>query len=317
MRGTLLYIGQRTVLIVFTALAVSSIVFIGIHRLPGDAFVSERLRPSQEAALLHQYGLDRPLLVQYRDFMANLILHGDLGQSVAHRGVEITPLVLREASVSAEVGFTALVFTVGLGLLFGVAGAIRQNSWVDYALSATSVVGFSMPNFVIATFLLLVFGIWLENATGGNFFYEIGWSGAYGNLAEIIVPAFALGFPYASFVARLTRASMLEVIRQDYIRTARAKGLAEQVVIVRHALRNALIPVVTILGPLVVGIITGSVVIENIFGIPGLGKEFVQSILNRDYNIVIGVFTGYAALIGLANLAVDLIYPLIDPRIRY
>jgi oligopeptide transport system permease protein len=317
MRGTLLYVGQRTVLIVFTALAVSSIVFIGIHRLPGDAFVSERLRPSQEAALLHQYGLDRPLLVQYRDFMTNLILHGDLGQSVAHRGVEITPLVLREASVSAEIGCAALVFTVGLGLLFGVAGAVRQNSWVDYALSATSVVGFSMPNFVIATFLLLVFGIWLENVTGGNFFYEIGWSGTYGNLGEIIVPAFALGFPYASFVARLTRASMLEVIRQDYIRTARAKGLAEQVVIVRHALRNALIPVVTILGPLVVGIITGSVVIENIFGIPGLGKEFVQSILNRDYNIVIGVFTGYAALIGLANLAVDLIYPLIDPRIRY
>ena len=317
MRGSLLYVGQRTLLIVFTALAVSSIVFIGIHRLPGDAFVSERLRPSQQTALLHQYGLDRPLLVQYRDFMTNLILHGDLGQSVAHRGVEITPLVLREASVSAEVGFAALVFTVGLGLLFGVAGAIRQNSWVDYALSATSVVGFSMPNFVIATFLILVFGLWLENITGGNFFYEVGWSGTYGNLSEIIVPAFALGFPYASFVARLTRASMLEVIRQDYIRTARAKGLAEQVVIVRHALRNALIPVVTILGPLVVGIITGSVVIENIFGIPGLGKEFVQSILNRDYNIVIGVFTGYAALIGLANLVVDLVYPLIDPRIRY
>jgi ABC-type dipeptide/oligopeptide/nickel transport system permease component len=317
MRGTLLYIGQRTLLIAFTALVVSSIVFIGIHRLPGDAFVSERLRPSQEAALLHQYGLDRPLLVQYRDFMANLILHGDLGQSVAHRGEEITPLVLREASVSAEIGAVALVFTIGLGLLFGVAGAIRQNTWVDYALSATSVVGFSMPNFVIATFLLLVFGIWLENLTGGNFFYEIGWSGTYGNLSEIVVPAFALGFPYASFVARLTRASMLEVIRQDYIRTARAKGLAEQVVVVRHALRNALIPVVTILGPLVVGIITGSVVIENIFGIPGLGKEFVTSILNRDYNIVIGVFTGYAALIGIANLAVDLVYPLIDPRIRY
>jgi oligopeptide transport system permease protein len=317
MRGTLLYIGQRALLIAFTALAVSSIVFIGIHRLPGNAFVSERLRPSQEAALLHQYGLDRPLLVQYRDFMTNLVLHGDLGQSVANRGVEITPLVLREASVSAEIGAAALVFTIGLGLIFGVAGAIRQNSWVDYALSATSVVGFSMPNFVIATFLLLVFGIWLQNLTGGNLFYEIGWSGAYGNLGEVIVPAFALGFPYASFVARLTRASMLEVVRQDYIRTARAKGLAEQVVIIRHALRNALIPVVTILGPLVVGIITGSVVIENVFGIPGLGKEFVQSILNRDYNIVIGVFTGYAALIGIANLIVDLVYPLIDPRIRY
>jgi len=317
MTGTLVYVGQRALLIAFTALAVSSIVFVGIHRLPGDAFVSERLRPSQQAALLHQYGLDRPLIFQYRDFIGNLILHGDLGVSVANRGTRITPLVLREATVSAEVGGAALVFTIGLGLLFGVVSAIRQNSWVDYALTATSVVGFSMPNFVIATFLLLVFGIWLENATNGAVYYGIGWTGNYGTPGEIILPAFALGFPYASFVARLTRASMLEVIRQDYIRTARAKGLAENLVIVRHALRNALIPVITILGPLVIGIITGSVVIENIFGIPGLGKEFVTSILSHDYNIVIGVFTGYAGLVGLANLTVDLIYPLVDPRIRY
>jgi oligopeptide transport system permease protein len=316
-RGTLAYIGQRAVLIAFTAVAVSSIVFIGIHHLPGDAFVSERLRPSQQAALLHQFGLDRPLWVQYKDFLGNLVLHGDLGESVQNRGTKITPLVLREATVSAEVGGSALIFTIGLGLLFGVFGAMRQNSWIDYLLTATSVVGYSMPSFVIATFLLLVFGIWLENLTGGSFFYGIGWSGTHGNLAEISVPAFALGFPYASFVARLTRASMLEVIRQDYIRTARAKGLVESIVIIRHALRNALIPVITILGPLVIGIITGSVVIENIFGIPGLGKEFVTSILNRDYNITVGVFTGYAAMIGLANLAVDLLYPLLDPRIRY
>jgi ABC-type dipeptide/oligopeptide/nickel transport system permease component len=315
--GTLRYVAQRVVLIAFTAVAVSSIVFIGIHRLPGDAFVTERLRPSQEAALLHQYGLDRPLLVQYKDFITNLVLHGDLGVSVANRGTRITPLVLREATVSAEIGAVALLFTVGLGMLFGVAAAMRQNSWLDYLLSATSVVGYSMPNFVLASFLILVFGVWLERVTDGAFFYELGWSGTYGSLAEIVVPAFALGFPYASIVARLTRASMLEVVHQDYIRTARAKGLAEQVVVVRHALRNALIPVITILGPLVVGIITGSVVVENLFGIPGLGKEFVTSILNRDYNIVIGVFTGYAALVGLANLAVDLVYPLIDPRIRY
>jgi oligopeptide transport system permease protein len=317
MRGTAIYIAQRTLLIAFTAAAVSSIVFIGIHRLPGDAFISERLRPSQQEALLHQYGLDRPLLVQYRDFITNLVLHGDLGESIANRGNKITPLVLREATVSAEVGAVALVFTIGLGLLFGVVGAIRQNSWVDYLLSATAVVGYSMPNFVIATVLLLVFGLGLEHLTDGGMYYEVGWTGRFGTPAELIVPAFALGFPFASFVARLTRASMLEVIRQDYIRTARAKGLVEQIVILRHALRNALIPVITILGPLVVGLITGSVVIENIFGIPGLGKEFVQSILNRDYNIVIGVFTGYAAMIGIANLMVDLIYPLIDPRIRY
>ena len=314
--GTLIYIGQRTILILFTVLAVSSVVFIGIHQLPGDAFVSERMRPAQEAALLHSYGLDRPLWIQYRDFMVGMA-RGDLGVSVVSRGTRITPLVLREASVSAEVGSVALVFTIGLGLLFGVFAAIRHNTWVDYLLSATSVVGYSMPSFVVASVLLLAFAVWLANATGGDFYYSIGWSGTYGNLGELWLPAFALGFPYASFVTRLTRASMLEVIRQDYIRTARAKGLAERLVVVRHALRNALIPVVTILGPLVIGIITGSVVVENIFGIPGLGKEFVQSILSHDYNVVIGVFTAYAALVGIANLVVDLLYTAIDPRIRY
>ncbi len=300
-RGTLLYIGQRLLLIVFTVLAVSSIVFIGIHRLPGSVFVSERLRASQMQALLHQYGLDRPLWEQYRDF----------------QGVRISPLVGREALVSAEVGALALLFTIGLGMLLGVLAAIRQNTWLDYLFTSTAVVGYSMPNFVVATFLLLLFAVFLQRATGGMLYYQIGWTGTFGSLGEISIPAFALGFPYASVVARLTRASMLEVIRQDYIRTARAKGLPEQLVIVRHALRNALIPVITILGPLVIGILTGSVVIENIFGIPGLGKEFVQSILNRDYNIVVGVFTMYAALVGIANLLVDLLYPLVDPRIRY
>jgi oligopeptide transport system permease protein len=174
-----------------------------------------------------------------------------------------------------------------------------------------------MPNFVIASLLFLFFGVLLYNWTGGAIYYNSGWTGSWGTLDQIIIPAFALGFPYASIVARLTRASMLEVIRQDYVRTARAKGLTSRVVIIRHALRNALIPVVTILGPLVIGIVTGSVVIENIFGIPGLGKEFATSILQRDYNIVIGLFTFYAIIIALANLLVDLLYTVIDPRIRY
>ena len=315
-RGTLSYIGQRLVLIVFTVLAVSSIVFLGIHRLPGDALFSERLRGQAYQLLLHHYGLDQPLLVQYQRFLGGL-LHGDLGESLVNRGVQITPLVLRELTVSAEVGIVALFFTIVLGIILGTIAAMRQNSWLDYLLSSLSVVGYSMPNFVIASFLILFFAIWLGNVTGGAFQYELGWSGTYGNPGEIWLPAFALGFPYASFVARLTRASMLEVIRQDYIRTARAKGLKEQVVIIRHALRNSLIPVITILGPLVIGIITGGVVIENLFNIPGLGKEFAQSILNRDYNVVIGVFTMYAAMVGLANLLVDLAYTVIDPRIRY
>jgi len=316
-RGTLIYIGQRLVLIVLAVLGVSSLVFLAIHRLPGDALFNEHLHGTQYQLMLHHYGLDRPLWLQYVSFISGMFLHGDLGESLVNRGVPITPLVVREMTVSAEVGLFALLFTIGLGMLLGIVAAVRQNTWIDYVLSTTSVIGYSMPNFVIATFLILFFAVWMDNATQSTFYYQIGWTGRFGTIGEIWLPAFALGFPYASIVARLTRASMLEVIRQDYIRTARAKGLRESVIMVRHALRNALIPVITILGPLVIGIITGGVVIENIFGIPGLGKEFATSILNRDYNIVIGVFTGYAALVGLANLGVDLLYVVIDPRIRY
>ncbi|TMC37947.1 MAG: ABC transporter permease, partial [Chloroflexi bacterium] len=241
------------------------------------------------------------------------VIHGNLGESLINRDVQITPLLIRETSVSATVGFFALIVTVGLGLMLGVIAALRQNTWVDYAASSAAVVGYSVPSFVIAIFALLVFGHYFYDWTQGTVYYNVGW----GDWTQIPVPAIALGLPYASYVARLTRASMLETIRTDYVRTAWAKGLKARVVVTRHALRNALIPVVTILGPLITGIITGSVVIENIFGIPGLGKEFVTSILARDYNIVIGVFTFYAALVGLANLTVDVIYPALDPRIRY
>jgi oligopeptide transport system permease protein len=316
-RGALLYIGQRLVLIVFTAVAVSSIVFLGVHRLPGSALLNERRPdPAAQRELLHFYHLDLPLSQQYVRFVEG-VLHGDLGESLVNRSVQITPLLLREARVSLEVGAAAIVFTIGIGVLLGVIAAVRQNTWVDYLATTTSVIGYSMPNFVIASLLFLLFGVALYNWTGGAIYYNSGWTGAYGTLDQIIIPGFALGFPYASIVARLTRASMLEVIRQDYVRTARAKGLTNRVVTIRHALRNALIPVVTILGPLVIGIITGSVVIENIFGIPGLGKEFATSILQRDYNIVIGLFTFYAIIIALANLLVDMLYTVIDPRIRY
>jgi len=313
MRGTLLYIGQRLILIAITTVLVSSIVFLLLHQIPGNAFLNEtRTTPEALAADLHHYGLDLPLSVQYTNWVTGVV-HGDLGESLVNRGVKITPLLLREASVSATVGFFALTVTIGLGLILGVIAALRQNTWVDYIASSAAVVGYSVPSFVIGIFALLVFGHYLYDWTQGTVYYNVGW----GDWTQIPVPAIALGLPYASYVARLTRASMLETIRTDYVRTAWAKGLKARVVVLRHALRNALIPVVTILGPLITGIITGSVVIENIFGIPGLGKEFVTSILARDYNIVIGVFTFYAALVGLANLTVDVIYPVLDPRIRY
>src|SRR5712691_3939332 len=309
MRGTLLYIGQRLVLIAITTVLVSSIVFVLLHQIPGNAFLNEtRTSPEALAADLRHYGLDKPLGTQYVNWVGG-VLHGNLGESLVNRGVIITPLLLREASVSATVGFFALIVTVGLGLILGVIAALRQNTWVDYVASSAAVVGYSVPSFVIGIFALLVFGHYLFDWTQGTVYYNVGW----GDWTQVPVPAIALGLPYASYVARLTRASMLETIRTDYVRTEWTKGLKARVVV----LRQALIPVFTILGPLITGIITGSVVIENIFGVPGLGKEFVTSILARDYNIVIGVFTFYAALVGLANLAVDVIYPALDPRIRY
>jgi ABC-type dipeptide/oligopeptide/nickel transport system permease component len=305
--------GQRLVLIAVTTVLVSSVVFLLLHQIPGNAFLNETRQTEQSlAARLHYYGLDRPLQDQYWSWVTGVI-HGNLGESLVNRGVAITPLLIRETSVSATVGFFAMLVTIGLGLILGIIAALRQNTWIDYVASSASVVGYSIPSFVIAIFGLLLFGHYLYLWTDGTIFYQPGW----GKIEQVPVPALALGLPYASYVARLTRASMLETIRTDYVRTAWAKGLRARVVVLRHALRNALIPVVTILGPLTTGIITGSVVIENIFGIPGLGKEFVTSILNRDYNIVIGVFTFYAALVGLANLAVDVIYPVLDPRIRY
>lgn len=312
-RGTLVYIGQRLILISVTAVIVSSIVFIGVHQLPGDAFLSEhKTSPGAEAALLHHYHLDLPWPQQYVLWVGG-VLHGDLGESLVNRGTAITPLLVRELKTSAVLGLFALLFTVVFGMTAGVIAAIRQNTWVDYVATSSAVVGYSMPSFVTASVLVLITVTGFYAWTGGAFYEDIGW----GKPEQVIVPAIALGLLPAAQIMRLTRASMLEVVRQDYVRTAWAKGLRSQVVIIRHALRNALIPVITILGPITTAVITGSIVIEYIFGIPGLGKEFVNSISNRDYNITIGVFTFYAIVIGLANLVVDLIYPILDPRIRY
>ena len=315
-RGTLIYIGQRIGLIVVTLLVVSFGVFAAVHSIPGNAFISEHLHGQDLKDVLHQFGLDRPIPVQYWDYLRNVV-HGDFGQSFVIQGQDITPLVLRELSVSMELGGSALIITVGMGMLFGVLAAIRQNTWVDYTLTTFAVIGYSVPSFVIATLGILIFGLWLHDVTGGAFYYPIVWSGTYGNIAELSVPAISLGLYTSGQVTRITRAAMLDVVQQDYIRTARAKGLKTRVVTLRHALRNAMVPVTSILGPLIVSIIAGSVVIETIFGIPGLGKEFVRSITSPDYNITVGVFTIYAALIGVANLAVDLIYTVIDPRIRF
>jgi oligopeptide transport system permease protein len=305
-RGTATYAAKRLLLVLGTAFVVSSATFLLVHSLAGNPFTCER-NPAGCAHEAFVHGLDDPLLVQYRTFMWNLV-HGDLGTSYVNQGAQVTPLLLKEAGNSLILGLFAIIVTILVGLVVGIVAAVRQNTWVDYTLSSFVVFGYSVPSFVLATFMIILSAILLPNWAN-----SIGW----GSPEQIPIPAIALGLPYAAIVARLVRASMLDVIRQDYVRTAWAKGLTGRVVIVRHALRNALIPVVTIGGPLVTGIITGSVVIETIFGVPGLGKEFVNSILNRDYGIVVGLYTFYAILVGLANLGVDLIYPVLDPRIRY
>lgn len=312
-RGTVAYIAQRLILISLTALLVSSIVFVGVHQLPGTALLSERaVNPQQEQVLLRYYHFDLPWPQQYWIWISNLV-RGDLGESLVYRGVKLTPVLLRELRVSSTLGLAAITVTIIIGISLGVIAAVRQNTWVDYVATTSAVIGYSLPNFVWAFLLILLTVTGFYNWSGGLIYEDIGW----GKIEQIPVPALALGLPYAAIVARLTRASMLEVIRQDYVRTAWAKGLSSRAVIIRHALRNALIPVVSILGPLFTAIITGSVVIEFLFGIPGLGKEFVTSILSRDYNVVVGVFTFYAVLVGVVNLVVDLIYPFLDPKIRY
>jgi ABC-type dipeptide/oligopeptide/nickel transport system permease component len=304
--GTTIYASKRIALVLGTTLVVASATFILIHSLAGDPFTRER-NPTSGVYQAHLYGLDQPLITQYRTFVWNL-LHGDLGYSYVNAGVRVTPLLLGEAKNSLILGFFAVVVTFAVGLVVGVSAAVRQNSWVDYTLSGFVVFGYSLPGFVLATFLLVLTATLLPNWSS-----SIGW----GAPEQIPIPAIALGLPYAAVVARLVRVSMLDVIRQDYVRTAWAKGLSSRAIIARHALRNALIPVVTVGGPLITAIITGSVVIENIFGIPGLGKEFVDSIFNRDYGIVVGLYTFYAVLVGLANLGVDLLYSVLDPRIRF
>ncbi|MBJ7594814.1 MAG: ABC transporter permease [Candidatus Dormibacteraeota bacterium] len=305
-RGTAIYAAKRLLLVLGTALIVSSVTFLLVHSLAGTPFTCEK-NPASCAHENATHGLNDPLFVQYRTFMWNLF-RGDLGYSYVNQGAQVTPLLLREAGNSLTLGLFAVVVTIVVGLAVGITAAIKQNSWVDYMLSSFVVFGYSVPSFVLATFLIILTGILLPNWAN-----SIGW----GAPEQIPIPAIALGLPYAAIVARLVRASMLDVVRQDYVRTAWAKGLSSRVVIIRHALRNALIPVITIGGPLVTGIITGSVVIEYIFGVPGLGKEFVNSITTRDYGIVVGLYTFYAVLVGLANLFVDLLYPVLDPRIRY
>ena len=301
---------RRLMLMPVVLFVVASLTFFLVRVAPGGPFDAERrLPPEVELNLKRQCDREAPLSAQYVRFLkgwVSLEVDGCTGMSLKYPGRSVREIIWEAFPVSLHLGALALLFALALGLVTGVLAAIRQNTWVDYAGMATSIFGISVPSFVLGPLLILVFSLelgWLPPAL---------WSGP----STWILPALTLGATYAAYISRLTRAGLLEVVRQDFIRTARAKGLPERRVVVRHALRGGLLPVVSYLGPATSALFTGSVVVEQIFGIPGLGRTFIESALNRDYNLVLGTVLVYAAFLMTMNLVVDLVYGWLDPRVR-
>jgi oligopeptide transport system permease protein len=292
-----------------TLFVVMTISFFMMRLAPGGPFDRERmLAPAVEANIRKAYDLDQPLIVQYGIYLSKA-LRGDLGPSFKYQDYTVVELIASGFPVSFQIGITAIILALAIGGSLGVLAALRQNSLIDHGVMALAMIGIAIPNFVMAPLMTLIIGVYLKLLPAGGY-GEGGWR-------NLLLPTIALALPPVAYIARLTRASMIEVLRSNYVRTARAKGLPPRLVIGRHALRAAFLPVVSYLGPAIAGIITGSVVIETIFGIPGIGRYFVQGALNRDYTLVMGVVIFYGSLIILLNLVVDLVYGLLDPKVRY
>jgi ABC-type dipeptide/oligopeptide/nickel transport system permease component len=302
------FVVRRLLWLVPVLFFISVITFSLAHAVPGGPFQREHALPPEIIAnLTKYYGLDQPVWKQYVRYMSDVVLRFDFGPTYASRGRRVNDIFADHLPVSAQLGLVALLFALCIGVPLGILSALRQNTLWDYMAMAVAVFGISVPSIVLGPLLILVFALtlkWLPVA---------GW----GSPAQVLLPALALGLNQSAIIARLTRASMLQVVREDYIRTARAKGLAERVVMVQHALKNAFIPVATILGPVFAFLVTGTFVVEQIFAIPGMGRYFVVSINNRDYPVVMGTILLYALVLVLANLAVDITYAFLDPRIRY
>ncbi len=290
-----------------TLLALVTLAFFLMRLAPGGPFDSEKERPPEiQANLDRKYHLDEPLIAQYGRYLWHL-LHGDLGPSFQYRDHTVNELIASGFPVSFKLGLTAMLLALGMGLALGMVAALKQNRPLDHGVMALAMTGVSIPNFVVAPLLILLFAIHLGWLPAG------GWKGDW---RQLVLPVTALALPQVAYIARLTRGSLIEVLRSDAIRTARAKGLPTHLVVLRHALKPALLPVVSYLGPATAAVLTGSVVIEQIFGIPGLGRYFVQGALNRDYTLVMGVVIFYGLLIILFNFIVDLLYAWLDPRVR-
>lgn len=291
----------QSVVVLFVVLSAS---FFVMKAAPGSPLSRDRqLDPEVEAQLMARYHLDEPVLKQYLWYVS-LLAQGDLGPSIK-QNAPVSEIVAEAFPYSLILGCQAMLFALLLGVPIGLVAGLKQNTAIDYGSMGAAMIGVSIPNFVLGPILILIF------ASGLGWFRSGGWTG----WSDSILPSISLGLYYTAYVARLTRSGMLEVIRQDYIRTARAKGLTEKLVVVRHALKGAILPVVSYLGPAFASVLTGSVVIEKVFNVPGLGTFFVDAAFNRDYFLVLGVIVIYSSLLVLLNLIVDVLYSVIDPRV--
>ncbi len=301
------YIIKRLIMTAVTLFLIIVFTFMLMHSVPGGPFTSDKQLPKAvEEALNAKYKLNDPLYVQFWDYLKGLMVL-DLGPSFKYQGKTVNEFIEKGFPVSGKLGLITIIFVLIASIPMGILAALKNGRWQDMAIMAAATLGVTIPSFVIATMLMYVFS------------YKLSWVPTFGldSWKGYILPVISLGGYSLSFMARLMRSSLLEVMGQDYIRTARAKGISEVKVVVRHALRNALIPLVTILGPTIANLVTGSFVIEKIFALPGMGVHFVSSITNRDYTAIMGITIFYAAFLIAMVFIVDIFYCLIDPRISY
>jgi oligopeptide transport system permease protein len=301
------FIIRRLLIIIPMALLVVTVTWGLIRMAPGSFYSDEKtLPPAIEENIKRKYGLDKPWYQQYFIMIGNVV-RGDFGDSLKYQGQSVNEIIFRHLPYSATIGFLAYLLALLTGLTFGIIAALRQNSAFDYGSMAAAMLGLSVPNFVLGPILVIVFSLWLFWLPPAR----------WGGVSNLILPVITLAAIYMAYLARLTRAGMLEVMRSDYIRTARAKGLDETTVLLKHGLRGGIVPVVSFTGPALASLLAGTVVVEKVFAIPGLGNIFIQSVLNRDEPLTLGIVAFLSILIMVFNLLVDISYGFLDPRIRY
>lgn len=299
------YIGKRFFVSLLTILVVITVTFFLMRLMPGGPFDGDKLTPQARANMAAKYGTDKPLFEQYTMYLNNLV-HGDLGESMVFEGRKVAETIETSFPASAKLGIVAVIIAIVGGILAGTLAALKNGKWPDRVVVFLATLCITIPSFVIGAVLIYVLAVELEwlPATG------------FGSWENYIMPCIALSASSLSFITRLTRSKLIDVLKADYIRTAKAKGLNKGTIIFKHALRNSLIPIVTYVGPLVASILTGGFITEKIFAIPGLGNEFVQSVTNRDYTMLLGVTVFYCTMLIFFTFLVDILYVLIDPRIK-